>query len=564
MTTQNSSNLPESTDVLIVGAGAAGLYCAWRLLNEGKADTVAIVERLNRIGGRLDTDLIKIKGTDGRTEVVRDEEGGMRFNYGMDELMALNGTLGLCDQIIPFPMKPDGTNYNRYYLRGHAFTKKLSEDDPGQWSDLYDLAPNERGKSPGTIMNEAYIAVQKANPDQQWPLHPTPTDWQRFRLDFKWKGEPLNRWQLWGLLRDMGYTEECVTMLSHALAGFEGPFLSLENAGEAFQLLEDFPKDPTYYTFHDGYSTLTNKLCEEIEKIGGGKIFLGVNVEKITSCDDGIDLDVTVAPPGQSSSRFVEGGVTKQIHANRVILAIASKALTDLYPVSPVFRDAPNAEQIWNDFHSVVNMRLLKINLYFREAWWEDESIVNPKVVFGPSFTDLPINSIYPFYSLTRTGVSTDEELAAALTIYCDFNSTNFWQGLQNVGRKFDSLKQREHNTPPHVIFPASVPVVEEAIKQIKLLFSTDEVPQPVMTSYRLWSGESDFGYAYHQWALNADDRGIIERLVEPANGIYTCNEAFSDDQGWVNGSLRSANLVLAKFGIEPLPASSRCTPPGE
>ena len=108
MPTQDSSAIvpPETAGVVIVGAGVAGLYCAYRLLKENKATDVVIIERLNRIGGRLDTDLIQVKGADGDEETVRDEEGGMRFNYGMHQLMALNGALDLCDSIVPFPMGP--------------------------------------------------------------------------------------------------------------------------------------------------------------------------------------------------------------------------------------------------------------------------------------------------------------------------------------------------------------------------------------------------------------------------------------------------------------------------
>ena len=162
----------------------------------------------------------------------------------------------------------------------------------------------------------------------------------------------------------------------------------------------------------------------------------------------------------------------------------------------------------------------------------------------------MPINSIYPFYSLKGPD---DDERPAALTIYCDFNNTNFWQGLQNIQPYFDSRKQRKHSEPPQVIFPASVAVVDEALKQIKQVYGTPEIPQPVMTSYRLWGGESDFGYAYHQWALNADDRGVMDRMAEPVGGLYTCNEAYSDAQGWVNGSLRSADIALQRLGIVPI-----------
>jgi len=240
---------------------------------------------------------------------------------------------------------------------------------------------------------------------------------------------------------------------------------------------------------------------------------------------------------------------------------ILAQALSNLYATSPVFNQAAHAEQIWEDIQSVVNMRLLKINLYFEDAWWEDGSKVQPPVQYGPSFTDLPVNAIYPFYSLKGPE---DQGHPAALTIYCDFNSTNFWQGLQNVTPMFDSPLQQQNSKPPQVIFPASVAVVKEAMNQIQQVYHVAEVPEPVMTSYRLWGGEEDFGYGYHQWALNANDREVMERLTEPVPGIHTCNEAFSDDQGWVNGSLRSANLVLRRFGIEDLPDMVACCEPSQ
>jgi hypothetical protein len=162
-------------------------------------------------------------------------------------------------------------------------------------------------KSPVDIVTDVYQALTKANHDQPWSGSPSPSDWQRFRLDFKWQGKPLNEWQLWGLLRATGYSEECVTMLSHAI-GFEGPFLSLVNAGEAFQILEDFPKDRKYFTFKKGYSTLPNKLCSLIETLGG-KVYPSTNVESIHKDADGFRLELTQAPAGDSSSRFVKGGV---------------------------------------------------------------------------------------------------------------------------------------------------------------------------------------------------------------------------------------------------------------
>ena len=44
-----------------------------------------------------------------------------------------------------------------------------------------------------------------------------------------------------------------------------------------------------------------------------------------------------------------------------------------------------------------------------------------------------------------------------------------------------------------------------------------------------------------------------MKELVEPLTNIYTCGEAFSDYQGWVEGALRSTDLVMQQgFGLEP------------
>jgi hypothetical protein len=95
-------------------------------------------------------------------------------------------------------------------------------------------------------------------------------------------------------------------------------------------------------------------------------------------------------------------------------------------------------------------------------------------------------------------------------------------------------------------------------MKQLCLLFGATNLPAPILTSYRSWNGKDDFEYAYHQWRLNAKDSVTRDYLSKPYKdkGIYLCNEAISDMQAWVNGSLRSANLALAHFGIEPMPSA--------
>lgn len=545
----------ESTEIAIVGAGMSGLYAAWRLISENASQTVTLIERLNRTGGRLDTDIVEVKPG----EVVREEEGGMRFNFGMEELMRLNNALGLCDQIVPFPMSSAG-NTNRFLLRGHNFTAQDAANG-GQmiWSEIYNLKSEEIGLSPTELVTAAFNQILLQNGEVS-PEGQPPEYWTRIRNEYKWKGRTLNEWQTWGLLRDMGYSEECIELLSQTI-GFAGPFRSTANAGDAFQILADFPKDPHYYTFENGFSTLPNALVAALDAMGDRvRIVLSTNVDAISGSDGAFSLLLTQAPEHLDARPVMPGGKTVTLKAKKVIIAAAAQGMEDLFNRSPALNAVPQAPQVWDAIHASLGMKLQKINLYFDRPWWEDGTTGRPPVQFGPNFTDLPINAIYPFYSLPEqnrvlTGQTAGiRDAASALTIYCDFTKTNFWHGLQNVGPKFTSpLQERENAKSPQVLYAASRAVVDEAKRQIGQLFGTNVVPEPVLSSYRLWDGEEDFEYAYHLWKMNARDAEIRAYLKAPIAGIHFCNEAISDMHGWVNGSLRSTDLVLGCFGIEPM-----------
>lgn len=64
MSTLTFSEIEDSSevDIAIIGAGVSGLYCAYRLLNSPafSGKKIAIYERINRTGGRLQSDLIPV------------------------------------------------------------------------------------------------------------------------------------------------------------------------------------------------------------------------------------------------------------------------------------------------------------------------------------------------------------------------------------------------------------------------------------------------------------------------------------------------------------------------
>lgn len=573
MSTLSFSEIEDDSgyDVAIIGAGISGLYCAWMLLRDNADLRVAIVERLNRTGGRLDTDIIDF----GKGVQVREEEGGMRFNYGMHELMTLIKAMGLCNKIVDFPMgSADDTN--RYFLRGHNFTVEDAKASGNMiWSELYDLKSEEQGLSPSQIVTAAFDTILTENGKTQKPGEP-PEFWTEVREELTWKDKTLNQWQLWGLLRDMGYSEECIQMLTETI-GFAGPFKSMANAGDALQILADFPIDPQYFTFEEGFSTLPNTVVKHLmaEHPKNVDIMLSTNVNQLDEDGEYI-LSMTHAPDHLNASPVIAGGEQKTIRAKRLVVAAATKGMEDLFMQSPALRAAPDAQKLWANIHSSMGMKLMKINLYFDSPWWENGLSQRPPIQFGPSFTGLPINSIYPFYALPEkarvaSGEASDDQssptirgdAAAALTIYCDFNNTNFWHGLQNLGPMFSSDMQDEQNAKvPQTLFGASQAVVDQAREQIAKLFGVTYVPTPVLTSYRLWDGQEDFEYAYHQWRLNVVDSDVRTYLASPrdSNTLHFCNESISDMHGWVNGSLRSVNKVLNAIDV-PLLDPDPCAP---
>lgn len=572
----HKNKVPTKAKIVVVGAGMSGLYSTWRLLNETEGnDDIVILERGNRTGGRLDSDLIEFSDGD----VVKEEEGGMRFLFeGMDDLMALFMTLGIEDDIVPFPMNSDGNN--RLYFRGEGFdVNQSSQDNFAVWDELYNLEAAERGVNPKDIINTVFNRILQANPSFDPRPHTRgPEFWQEFRLDCKWNDIPLNEWSLWDLFTEMGYSNECVTLL-YRLLGFNGTFLSKMNAGVAYQLLEDFPADAQFRTFKDGFSTLPNKLVEEI---GSDRIHLKTSVENIDKLD-GEDCYTITYRQDHGNGKYTDS----TIQAEQIILGLPRLALEKLFVKSNAFNklDPQVSQKLWDTLQTATNQPLLKINLYYDNAWWGNGISGRPSVEFGPNFADLPTGSVYPFYSIDDkviAGIEYSERVknptkkkqkkldrisnskykkAAALTIYCDYLNINFWSGLQSNGEMFDSPMQQEYSgKDPQTIYPASQAVVREATKFFKKIFDTHYVPDPVMTSARIWEGSVEFdikpsqqfGFGVHQWAIGADDRQVMKDLVEPLPNIYTCGEAFSDYQGWVEGALRSTDLVMKQgFGLE-------------
>jgi len=546
------SNQTTHSDILIVGAGMSGLFAAWRLLKDDPLRNITIVEKLGRTGGRLQTTFVNINSPDGKPN-VHDEEGGMRFvpeeSGQMQHLWNLikdMNSAGHGLKPVDFVM---GDSNNRYYIRGKSFTQKEVTDSGEKiWSTLFTLGPKEIGKNPTDILEEVVSDVMRQNSKDPKYRPKSPSEWIEFRNSFTYndyddKPVVINRWGFWSMLRRYGLTQECIEMLSHVL-GFMGPFQDNVNAGEGLQILFDFPKpDKTQFkTLENGFEALPDALEKEIKK--KGTFYLSTQIKSLSKQNETYSAACVNVKTGESTI----------FTADKVILAIPKKPLKELAKTSPgllsdpLFHDAVN---------SVKDMELTKVGLYFKERWWHSDPRIN--ITNGPNFTDLPLGSVYTF-SQFPADPENDKTYngPAALTQYTDYIRGNFWMELQNVGEMYQPTTGGIPQ--PAGTQPASSALVKEMMKQLKLLFGLtekDSVPMPVLSTYRVW-GEGEFGYGYHQYKLNVDDKAdVYPNIYNPdKEELFICNESWSPEQGWVEGALIMSDYVMVKgFGMKPFAA---------
>ena len=590
---------PENTkyDVVIIGGGISGLYCAMKLvekpelLRERTIKNMIILEKSDRWGGRLDTDIIDIKETDIMMRYIKEEEGAMRFTYrdpdeeqksNMPLLSGLIKHLDMENEVQPFYMQPQRDpstlekgnivpNCNARFFEGNHFTDWYATQNPNLWKNMFNLKGDEEFKSSGEIVKDIYRKLLDHNKSKIQFHFPKRADvilaqqdtqllqeyeddkyWAFFRNEFTWsvgmQELPLNEFSMPALLTAMGYSHGCCMMMVQT-QGFTSPCLSKGNTGSILQELITFNIIwDNLSQFEKGWSSLVKRLMKYIRKassIAGVKLELKKNcgVEEIEELRDEKGFTLTLGAPNETQ---------KEIAGNHVVMAVPPKALKD------IFNHSKNLEEKVIEFicHAVEGVGMTKINLYFDDDWWNQEE---DTLMYGPNITSLPCGFVYPFYGECRSAgcqgcdKCKNDPCPAALTIYCDMDNSQFWSSLQRLGHKFQSPLQNQKGK----LTPASEPVVNEAIRQLKDVFNFEEIPTPILTSYRNWDGEektTEYGYAIHSWGLGVDDRKVMKKVAQPIKGknLYLCNEAWSGYQGWVEGSLESTEKAVSKLlGVE-------------
>jgi protoporphyrinogen oxidase len=538
----SNHNLIETRDVdiAVVGGGVAGAYAAWRLLqtearrgplqymaalNQDDKIRVELFEYSGRIGGRLYS--LRLPGA----PHLPIELGGMRFLNTHKRVMSLVGRFGLEAREL---LVEDKEGRNLYFLRGQHFA--ASDWKRASFSPPFDLAPQERGRTPGELLAEVALRYEK-NADN-------------FR--------DTGFWNL--LLRELSKE-------AYDLARQAGGYDTLVNnwsAAEAIPfLLADFPADARYMALNKGFQSLPLTLAKEFEDFGG-RISLKHRLHRIDWDEERQQIELLFDTTGGSPDFVVPQAPSSdnalRVRARHVILAMPRRAIELLHPDSVLFQSAT----FQNNLRSVLAQPAFKIFAAYRRPWWTETR----GVVAGRALTDLPIRQCYYWgteESAPRgeTGVKNSILMAS----YSDGNSVEFWAGLARHPERYSAPP---HAFPPGVGIPpfvqelsASQRLVEELQSQLRLLHGLNRLTPPTdgaqlldpyVTVYRDWTKEP-FGGGWHFWKIGSDARKIVSFMRRPFEKLplSICGEAWSQQQGWVEGALETTDGVFESvFDLPP------------
>lgn len=521
----------QKVDVAVIGGGVSGVYSAWRLQKaQGKKQKIALYEYSDRIGGRLYSRTLP-----DMPNVVA-ELGGMRFIPSTQPLVT-----GLIKHLkLPtkdFPMgNPDpaiGALQNYYYLRG----KHLTLADLSVKGTLpYNLPWSEQGMNPDQM--QAYVMNMLVPNAKNLSFE----DW--FKVEVF--GTPLYKMGYWNLL-NLFLSNEAFSYMRDA-GGYDA---NVANASAAAQLpVADFGPETSFLTLTKGFQHLPLTLAQQFED-DGGEININRKLESINRLADGT-YELTFVPTTTRNYKTREESNKPgkiKVLTDKVILAMPRRSLEliqwEQWEKNPFLR---------KNIDSVLVQHAFKLFMGYDYPWWRALNLFA-----GRSITDMPIRQVYYF------GCEADDEDAdpnntrsLLMASYNDISTVPFWKALQNdVPYKGNTRPENSGIDPvPPAEFIATQSMVEIAHRQVEIMHGQQKLPMPYSAIFHDWS-DDPYGGGWHEWKAGYRYDEIISKMVKPVDNedVFIIGEAYSNNQGWVEGALETADDMMKKyFNLDFLP----------
>lgn len=542
--------------VAVVGGGIAGLYAAYRLMSQKpQSYEVSLFESSSRLGGRICSQ--DIPGLPFNAEL-----GAMRFPERHRLLVNLIDHLEI-------PTKSFDVGPLKLYVRGRHLTPKevadgycrqcrspipykLKKEEQEQLpSELVKLAVREFLKDLTFAKADAAMAHHLRQRVQEDWLDCVQNHWHDIRDFGRYHGIALQNIGFWNLLQH--YLSNEASEYIHAAMGLDSVLGNWSAAVAIPWFLADFGLD-TYHMIPGGTERICEKLVKRLER--DCTIHRERPVTRVRRQDDHWYLQC-----GETGS---EGPF------DLVILAV---------PKSPLERI--QFEGLGEDWRprwlgQVRSHRLFKLFLLYDDVWWkgmfESDKDTDPDT--GRIFTDLPLRQVFYFGPgwmqehgdpLNGRAFEGSDQWGLIMASYSDEQSASFWHSPDLVE---DLAGQEEFYGCPYYREPLglsepyekralrSVPqdlrardrTVRKIHKLLQEIHDDIEIPDPVLGVFKDW-GDQPYGGGWHTWDIGTRPWALASR-PQLAEGLFVCGEAYSDEQGWIEGALKSAELVLGSLGV--------------
>jgi monoamine oxidase len=528
----------ENIDIAIIGGGVSGVYSAWKLQQQYPDKTITVFEFSDHIGGRL----LSISPPDIPDMVA--ELGGMRILENNQPLIVgliaeLNAILPPEEQIDTYPFPVDEPQ-NIAYLRGIHL--RLADFTEHPEKVPYHLSFLEKGGTAGSIIVNAINQIVPGITDANL------TEEQRriMAREAVFDGKPLWKQGFWNVLMRV-ITGEAYQLGVDA-GGYNSTLINWNAADAIPWFLSDFGLMPIYKGFVKGFQVVPNTLAELFEKNGGD-----IRLEsKLTGFEhDGTEFNLTFAD-------------SDNVTATSLILAMPRRSLDLIAPNSPLLQDIKGLTS------SVSPQPLFKLFTTYRDPWWRAAGYQGLKgfnpVESGRSVTDLPVRQTY--YWPKSDGKPAEDGASMLMASYDDGTDIGFWDGFRakrglawlqhkevlELDSPFVSLtltdtKNLNEESNRWCKYRAPTAMVAEVGRQLGTIHGMSFTPEAQNSAYRDW-GDDPFGGGWNSWNIGVKSWEVKEAIIQPIDGcrLFICGEAYSDAQGWVEGALDTADMMLAKF----------------
>jgi monoamine oxidase len=498
--------------IAIVGGGVSGLYCAWQLGLAGK-QVVLLEASSDRFGGRMET--VELDG-------FLAEFGPMRFEPTLQPRFAkMVAELGL--EFVEF-VGPSAEDIH--------FPK-------------YDVLPSEMELDALQLLRRGIMLVMGREPgDQAWIDSLSEDDYRRIRRSQKLGGKYLWNLGFWNALSADGILSHQALMKIRDTGTFYHMIQENLNAIEWIiwwlRALKTVGQELA--TIKGGTGKITEQLFKRLHALPNVEIYSAHKLLSFSECDD-----------KQSHLRLVfetrDG--TKSATVSRLILALPKLPLKKLAASLP--------HNIEMQLDAVNGFAMSKVFYVTNSPWWERGQ--RPQQYANR----MPTRELHYY----RREAGRDDDGLGMVMLYTDTPATEYWRHYLVAPKNHDRSEIGKNIQLAEEFAKYIARDVKRALEfdhqdntvqlndNAKRMFAdrslgeTARYIQNSIVSYgiRDWACEP-YGAGNHGWQPGVQSWNVIDAFKAFSVGsgrknVHICGEAYSDYQGFIEGALNSAYLVL-------------------